>query len=89
MANYRENQLVKSAAERNFEIIGEAMSRLARHDPETAANLGDYPRIISFGNMLIYEYDQVNHGQVWRVIKENLPELKERAEILLRNEMAE
>lgn len=84
LADYRANQLVKSAVERNFEVIGEAINRLARHDAETAARLGDYPRIIAFRNILIHGYDLVDNDQVWKVIKENLPALKERAEVLLR-----
>ncbi len=83
-ADYRANQLVKSAVERNFEIIGEAINRLAHHDAETAARLGDYPRIIAFRNILIHGYDLVDDSQVWKVIKENLPPLKDGAEALLR-----
>jgi uncharacterized protein with HEPN domain len=34
------NRLLRHAVERNFEIIGEAVKRLAAHDPETASGLG-------------------------------------------------
>lgn len=46
--------------ERNFEIIGEAMRRLANEDPETAAEISDHRRIIAFRNILIHGYDLVD-----------------------------
>jgi uncharacterized protein with HEPN domain len=45
---YRSNRLLRQAVERNFEIIGEAVSRLAKLDPTTAASIGEYQKIISF-----------------------------------------
>jgi uncharacterized protein with HEPN domain len=39
--DYRADRLVRQAVERNFEIIGEAVGRLARIDPDVAARIGD------------------------------------------------
>lgn len=54
LADYQQDRLLRQAIERNFEIIGEAVSRLARLDAETAARIGDYPQIIAFRNVLIH-----------------------------------
>jgi uncharacterized protein with HEPN domain len=75
--------MLRAAVERHFEIIGEAVNRLARHDPETARKVGDYARIIAFRNTLIHGYDLVNHAEVWKVVTDHLPDLRERAERLL------
>ena len=40
IAEYSANRLLRQAVERNFEIIGEAVRRLASQDPDTAAHLG-------------------------------------------------
>ena len=40
LAQYSANRLLRQAVERNFEIIGEAVRRLASQDPDTAAHLG-------------------------------------------------
>ncbi|HEY3397201.1 MAG TPA: HepT-like ribonuclease domain-containing protein [Armatimonadota bacterium] len=85
LADYVADPVVHAAVERHFEIIGEAMKRLAQHDPETAAAIGDYPRIIAFRNLLIHGYELVEHDQVWQVIQEHLPKLQKQVETLLRN----
>ena len=40
---YRADRVLRQAVERNFEILGEAVFRLARTDPQTAARIGDHP----------------------------------------------
>ncbi|MEO6061270.1 MAG: HepT-like ribonuclease domain-containing protein [Thermoflexales bacterium] len=56
--------VLRFAVERNFEIIGEALGRLAKIDPETAARVTDLARIIAFRNVLIHAYDHVDHRLV-------------------------
>jgi uncharacterized protein with HEPN domain len=84
LADYKSNQRLRFIVERNFEIIGEAIGRIARFDPDTASRIGDYPRIIAFRNVLIHGYDLVDHTTVWEVIHEHLPGLKKRVEELLK-----
>jgi uncharacterized protein with HEPN domain len=81
--DYRGDRLLRQAVERNFEIIGEAMGRLARLDPVTAARIGQYQQIISFRNVLIHGYDLIDEAQVWEVICQNLPTLEGEVAALL------
>jgi uncharacterized protein with HEPN domain len=74
--DYRAQRLLRHAVERNFEIIGEAVGRLAKLDPTTAAKLSQYQQIISFRNLLIHGYDLVDDAQVWEVIQRDLPKLE-------------
>ncbi|NOT01649.1 MAG: DUF86 domain-containing protein [Phycisphaerales bacterium] len=76
LADYRCDAMMRSAVERKFEIIGEAVRRIAAHDPETAARIGDQGRIISFRNVLIHGYDLIDDDEVWRVIHDHLPQLE-------------
>jgi len=84
LEDYKGDPLLRAAVERHFEIIGEAMNRLARYDSSTAKRMGDYPHIIAFRNLLIHGYDLIDHDQIWKVIQEHLPALRKQAEILLR-----
>jgi|SRR5882757_1891314 len=54
---FRLDRILRQAIERNFEIIGEAIKRLAQLDQETATEIGDYRQIIAFRNVLIHGYD--------------------------------
>jgi len=83
LEDYRDNRLLRQAIERNFEIIGEAIRRLAQDDPETAAGIGDYRQIIAFRNVLIHGYDLVDHALVWSAIEHQVPALLRDIEMLL------
>lgn len=82
--DYRADRLLRQAVERNFEIIGEAVSRLAKLGPDVAAQIGSYPQIIAFRNVLIHGYDLINDAQVWKVITDDLPRLEQEVAALLR-----
>lgn len=74
---YREDAMLRAAVERQFEIIGEAMARLARVDEAVAARISGYRRIISFRNVLIHGYADVDDRLVWDVVETSLPTLVE------------
>jgi len=54
--DYRANAMLRSAVERQFEIIGEALAQLARLDEKTVARVSEHSRIIAFRNILIHGY---------------------------------
>ena len=81
--DYTADRLLRQAVERNMEIIGEAVGRLSRDDPETAARLSEHERIVAFRNLLIHGYDLVDDGIVWDTIKTKLPLLLSEVEALL------
>lgn len=56
--------LVRSAVERQFEVIGEALSQLARIDEGLAARVPEHRRIIAFRNVLIHGYASLDHRLV-------------------------
>jgi len=81
--DYESDPLLRAAVERHFEIIGEAMNRLVRYDPDIVARIGDYQRIIAFRNLLIHGYDLIDHKQVWKVVCEQVPLLLNQLESIL------
>lgn len=73
--NYAQDRLLRNAVERNFEIIGEALSQAKRSFPADIERINDYTRVIAFRNELAHGYDGLNHHEVWKVIQNSLPHL--------------
>ena len=82
-ADYAGDAVLRSAVERPFEIIGEAMAQLARTDELVAGRITGYQRVIAFRNVLIHGYSDVDEGLVWNVIESNLPTHVQELETLL------
>jgi uncharacterized protein with HEPN domain len=83
LADYRADDLVRSAVERQFEIIGEALNQLSRADPALASRVPDLPRLVAFHNILIHGYATVDDALVWDAAVTKLPLLRSTlAEIL-------
>jgi len=80
---YQNDDLLRSAVERQFEIIGESLSKLRAIDPETAGAVPDSARIIAFRNLLIHGYATIDDMIVWGVVEGNLPELRDALRRLL------
>ena len=84
LSDYAENRLLRYAIERNFEIIGEALLRLERTDPATAARIPEYRAVIGLRNRLVHGYDSINSARVWEIVQVFLPELRREVDHLLR-----
>ena len=72
---YLVNDLARSAVERKFEIIGEALNQLGKLSPALAARIPELPQIVAFRNQLIHGYAMMNAGTVWNVTQNALPPL--------------
>jgi uncharacterized protein with HEPN domain len=77
------DELLRSGVERQYEIIGEAMTRLIRQDAETAGMISDHRKISRFRSVLIHAYDQIDDSISWGIVQEKLPILRKELERLL------
>lgn len=76
LQDYEADRMLRSACERQFEIIGEAMTRLRDLHADVFAQVAEGPAIIAFRNRLIHGYDTVDSEIVWDVIQTKLPDLE-------------
>ena len=74
-ASYAADELRKSAVERQLEIIGEALNRLRKADPEVAQRIPDISRIVGLRNILAHGYAVVDDAVVWSAVSERMPAL--------------
>ena len=82
-ADCEREAMMRAAVEREFEIVGEAMTQLARVDEAVAASITHYQRIIAFRNVLIHGYANVDDELVWNVVETRLPTLVSEIDALL------
>ena len=82
-ADHEGDAMLRSAVERQFEIIGEAMTSLAKTDVPVAGRISHHQRAIAFRNVLIHGYADVDDRLVRDVIKTSLPTLEREVEALL------
>lgn len=81
--DYRSNELLKSAVERQFEVVGEALNQLSKVDPVLAGQIPELARIVAFRNILIHGYAMVDDAIVWQVLTDKRPVLERTLRALL------
>jgi len=73
--DFRNDAKLRSAVERQFIIIGEALQQALRVMPELANSISDCRRIINFRNVMVHGYAQIVPDTVWGVIETGLQSL--------------
>lgn len=81
LAAYKTNKMLRRAIERELEIIGEAMNRIDKLEPNL--NISAKKQIIGMRNRVIHGYDTIDYEIVWGVIVRHLPILKTEIEELM------
>lgn len=82
-ADYSRDAMLRAAVERQFEIIGEALARLAKQDMTLAERISEYERIVAFRNILIHGYAEIDDRLVWDIVQAKLPRLAREVGTLL------
>ena len=75
--------MLRSAVERQFEIIGEALNQALSVDPTLRSQVTGASSIIAFRNRLIHGYATVAHETVWGIVQTRLPLRRQEVAALL------
>jgi uncharacterized protein with HEPN domain len=78
---YESNKLLRRGVERELEIIGEAVNRILKIDPEV--DISNSRRIVNLRNWVIHAYNNVDNVIIWGIIDKDLPLLKKQVSDLL------
>ena len=73
--DYVKDIMLRSAVERQLEIVGEALNQLSRQYPADAARIPQLPSVVGFRNMLAHQYSDTKKETVWDVVQQHLPSL--------------
>ncbi len=80
---YKSNKTKRRAVERELEIIGEAINKLLKINPEIVIS---YSRqIVDLRNKIIHSYDNVNDIVIWKIIIKDIPVLQKEINNYLEN----
>jgi uncharacterized protein with HEPN domain len=77
------DDLLQSAVERQFEIIGEALNQALALDSTLSNSITNLNRIISFRHRLIHGYAHISPEIVWGIAIDDVPLLAEELRALL------
>ncbi|MBD3300629.1 MAG: DUF86 domain-containing protein [Candidatus Moranbacteria bacterium] len=78
---YQKDKKLRRAVEREFEIIGEAISRILHNDENI--KITNARKIVDLRNFVIHGYDRVDDAIIWGIIVKDLPKLKKEIKGLL------
>ena len=73
--DYLNTEVVQSAVERKFTIIGEALNQLLHLYPEVRGRIREDQNIVAFRHRVIHGYFAVDELLLWSAIKHDLPDL--------------
>jgi uncharacterized protein with HEPN domain len=73
---YSNDRRTQLAVERSLEIIGEAAGRLSALFRNAHPEI-PWRQIIGQRNVLIHEYGEIKQERIWKVVRENIPQLIE------------
>jgi uncharacterized protein with HEPN domain len=74
----------RSAVEREFIVIGEATSMLAKFSPERFNRLSDGRKAIGLRNILTHNYASVDHETIYETALQDAPKLRRECIEMLR-----
>lgn len=81
---FSDSTMLQDSVIRNFEVIGEATKRLSAALRESKPDI-PWKRIAGFRDVLIHGYDDIDLEEVWSVIQDALPTLRDTVDELLKN----
>jgi len=75
--------IIRSAVERKFEIVGEALQQVSRLFPGSVDSIPDLREVINQRNRIAHGYFEVNPRILWDSIKTDLPGFQDEVKRLL------
>jgi uncharacterized protein with HEPN domain len=83
LAAYQRTRAIRSAVEREFILIGEAVGAVGRMDAASLSRISHARMIVGFRNVLTHDYAAVDDATVFSVAQSDLPVLRQECAALL------
>lgn len=79
--NYLSDKTKRRAVERELEIIGEAVNRLLKINPNISITYAKI--IVQVRNKIIHSYDNIDNEIIWKIVMKDIPILQNEVDALL------
>ncbi len=83
LSGFLENSMMRFACIKQMEIIGEASNHLSAELKSKFSDI-EWAQIVGMRNVFAHEYFGIDSSLVWEIIKNDIPELKEKIEGVLK-----
>ncbi len=81
--SFMDNSMMRFACIKQMEIIGEASNHISK-DIKSNFSSVEWSQIVGMRNTFVHEYFGVDSSLVWEIIKNDLPDLKNRIKEILK-----
>jgi uncharacterized protein with HEPN domain len=81
---FLENSMMRFACIKQMEIIGEASNHLTTELKSKFSEI-EWAQIVGMRNVFTHEYFGIDSSVIWEIIKNDIPELKEKIEEILKS----
>ena len=81
-SEFMENSMMRFACIKQLEIIGEASNHITETTKLNFSSI-EWGQIVGMRNVFVHEYFGVDSTLVWEIIKNDLPDLKEKIKHIL------
>ncbi len=78
------SQLIQDAVVRNLQILAESTQRISQQLKNDHPEVG-WRNISGFRNVAVHNYLGIDANQIWEIVVQDLPELKEQTTTILRD----
>ncbi len=82
--DYVASDLMRSAVERQLEILGEALGQLEKANPDVARQIPKLRAAVDLRNLLIHGYAKVDNRIIWKTATTDVPVMARELDGLLR-----
>ena len=83
LSEYKANDLLRSAVERKFEVLGEAVNQACALYPELSEEIDLHRNVVAFRNQLSHGYFNLDDEIVWSIAERYLPAFLDQVHALL------
>jgi uncharacterized protein with HEPN domain len=83
-ASFLQNSMMRFACIKQMEIIGEASNHIS-DEIKTKFSEIEWSQITGMRNVFVHEYFGIDTKLVWEIIKNDIPDLKEKVQIVLKS----